>query len=89
MSNENDFQEYVTFTVTASDGSEVEMAVVDEFEFERKNYVVSAVVKEDTIDEDNLFIYRLILKAGDDFEVEKITAPGEYERVAQAYMEME
>lgn len=88
MSAEDNYQEYVTFTVTASDGSEIEMAVVDEFEFERKNYVVSAVVRDDTVDENDLFIYRLILKAGDDFEVEKITAPGEYERIAEAYMEM-
>ena len=88
MSAEDNYQEYVTFTVTASDGSEIEMAVVDEFEFERKNYVVSAVVRDDTVDENDLFIYRLILKAGGDFEVEKITAPGEYERIAEAYMEM-
>ena len=27
---ENDFQEYATFVVTARDGSEVELAVVDE-----------------------------------------------------------
>ena len=38
------FEEYVTFHVTASDGSDVEMAVVDEFDFEDKHYVVGAVV---------------------------------------------
>ena len=30
---ENEFQEYITFHVTARDGSDVEMAVVDEFIF--------------------------------------------------------
>ena len=33
---ENEFQEYVTFHVTARDGSDVELAVVDEFDFEDK-----------------------------------------------------
>ena len=33
----NDTQEYITFTVTTKDGAEVEMAVVDEFEFEKKH----------------------------------------------------
>ena len=30
---ENNFEEYITFHVTASDGSDVEMAVMDEFDF--------------------------------------------------------
>ena len=46
---ENEFQEYVTFHVTARDGSDVELAVVDEFDFEDKHYVVGAVVEDDTI----------------------------------------
>lgn len=32
---ENEYQEYVTFHVTAKDGFDVEMAVVDEFDFEK------------------------------------------------------
>ena len=45
-------EEYVTFHVTAKDGSDVEMAVVDEFDYEEKHYVVGAVVKDDTIDDE-------------------------------------
>ena len=45
-------EEYVTFHVTAKDRSDVEMAVVDEFDFEEKHYVVGAVVKDDTIDDE-------------------------------------
>lgn len=86
---EDSMEEYVTFNITSKDGEEIEMAVIDEFEFERKNYVVSAVVKGDIVDEENLFIYRLKLKGQEDFEVEKITAPGEYEKVAEAYLAME
>lgn len=84
---EENYQEYVTFIVQDKDGNDVEMAVVDEFEFERKNYIVSAIVDGDEISGDDRFIYKV--KAGAEFDVEKITAPGEYEKVANAYLEME
>ena len=42
---EQEYQEYVTFHITARDGSDVEMAVVDEFDFENQHYVVGAVVE--------------------------------------------
>ena len=85
---EQEYKEYVTFQVKAKDGSDVEMAVVDEFEFENKHYVVGAVVKEDEISEDGRYIYRSVMK-GDDFTVEKITREFEYKKVVQAYMEMD
>ena len=83
-----EFQEYVTFSVTASDGRTVEMAVMDEFDFEHKHYVVSAVVKDDVIQEDGTYIYRCIIK-GDDFTVEKIKDADEYQKIAQAYMDID
>ena len=49
---ENEYNEYATFHITAKDGSDVEMAVVDEFDFENKHYVVGAVVNDDTIMDD-------------------------------------
>ena len=64
-------EEYVTFHVTAKDGSDVEMAVVDEFDFEEKHYVVGAVVKDDTIDDEGRYIYECIMD-GDDFTVQQI-----------------
>ena len=85
---ENEFNEYVTFHVTARDGSDVEMAVVDEFDYEHKHYVVSAVVKDDEILNDGTYIYRCIIK-GDDFTVEQINDAAEYQKIAQAYIEME
>lgn len=85
---EKDFNEYITFTVTTKDGTEVEMAVVDEFDFENKHYVVGAVIEDDTIREDGLYIYKSVME-GDDFKVEKITREFEYQRIAEAYMEME
>lgn len=85
---EKDFNEYITFHVTSKDGAYVEMAVVDEFDFENKHYVVGALVEGDTINEDGLYIYRSIIE-GDDFKVEKIAREFDYKRIAKAYMEME
>lgn len=85
---EKDFNEYITFHITSKDGADVEMAVVDEFDFENKHYVVGAVVEDDTINEDGLYIYRSIME-GDDFKVEKIAREFDYKRIAKAYMEME
>ena len=83
-----EFKEYVTFTTTNKEGNEIEMAVVDEFEFEHKNYVVGALIEDNTIHEDGLFIFR-IKEMGEDIKVEKISNQTEYQKIAQAYMEME
>lgn len=85
---ENIFEEYVTFHVTAKDGSDVEMAVVDEFDFEKKHYVVGAVVVDDTINEEGRYIYESIID-GEDFTVQKIKKDFDYRRIAKAYMEMD
>ena len=85
MENEN--KEYITFMVTASDGSEVELAVTDEFEFEKKAYVAAGRVMGDEIDPEGIFIYRV--KDGEEFAVEKIHNHVEYEKVARAYLQME
>lgn len=84
---ENEFQEYNTFTVTTKEGTEVEMAVIDEFEYERKHYVVGAIIENDTINEDGIYIYRSVIN-GEEFSVEKIDNEAEYMKVAKAYMEM-
>ncbi|MCQ2543346.1 MAG: DUF1292 domain-containing protein [Lachnospiraceae bacterium] len=81
-------KEYVIFTVTASDGSQVAMAIVDEFDFENKHYIVSARVIDDTISDEGQYIYRAKI-TGDDFVPEKITNMVDYERIVKAYMEME
>ena len=85
---EKEFNEYLTFHITAKDGSDVEMAVVDEFDFEDEHYVVGAVVKDDTVLEDGLYIYRSVLTE-DGFTVEKIKREFDYNRISKAYMEMD
>ena len=83
-----DFQEYVTFYVTTQDGTKVEMAVEDEFEFEHKNYVAAALIEGDTINEEGIYIYKAKI-VDDEIVAEKITNKVDYERVVKAYMEME
>lgn len=85
---ENGYNEYVTFEITAKDGSKVEMAVVDEFDFEGDHYVVGAVIEGDTINDDGRYIYRSVVN-GDDFTVEKIKREFDYRRIAEAYLSME
>lgn len=85
---ENGYNEYATFTVTTKDGSEVEMAVVDEFDFEDEHYVVGALIEGDTISDEGRYIYRSIMD-GEDFTVEKIKREFDYNRIAKAYMEMD
>lgn len=85
---EQEFQEYATFTVTTKDGTEVEMAVVDEFEFEDKFYVVGALIKEDVIDEEGRYIYEAVVE-GEELSVKKIAKAFDYNRIAQAYMHMD
>ena len=85
---EKDYNEYVTFQITTKDGSTVEMAVMDEFDFEGEHYVVGALIQDDMILDEGRYIYRSIMKA-DGFEVEKIKREFDYNRIAQAYMEMD
>ena len=85
---QGEFKEYTTFVTTNREGQEIEMAVMDEFQFEHKNYVVGALIEEDTIKEDGLFIFR-IKEAQEEIKVEKILDSAEYEKISKAYMEME
>lgn len=85
---QEEFKEYATFITTNKDGNEIEMAIMDEFEFEHKNYVVGALIEDNTINEEGLFIFR-VKEMGEDIKVEKISSQTDYQRIAQAYMEME
>lgn len=85
---QEEMREYATFITTNKEGNEMEMAVVDEFEFEHKHYVVGALIEDDTINEEGLFIFKLI-EAGEEITVEKISNPTEYQKIAEAYMEIE
>ena len=85
---QEDLREYVTFTTTDKSGKELEMAVVDEFEYEHKNYLVGALIEDDCVNENGLYIFR-IKESGEDIKVDKIMNAEEYQKIAQAYMDME
>lgn len=85
--DELEFQEYVTFNVTTKDGKEVEMAVVDEFELDGNSYVAASLVEDDTINEDEVYLYRVADR--EEFLVEKIEEEEEYGKIAEAYMSMQ
>ena len=87
MEQEQAYQEYVTFEITTKDGTKVEMAVVDEFDFEKEHYVVGAIIEGDTINDDGRYIYRSIMN-GDDFTVEKIKREFDYKRIAEMYLRL-
>lgn len=83
-----DFKEFNTFVVTDREGNEVELAAVDEFEFEHNNYVVGALIIDDAVSEDGVYIYRAKV-VDEEIIAEKITDTDEYQKVSKAYMEME
>ncbi len=80
---EREFEEYITFHVTAKDGSDVEMAVMDEFDFEGKHYILAAEIHDDQVS-DGAYLCRGKEEA-DGFVVERIETRAEYERAAKAY----
>ena len=83
----DEFKEYVTFTVTSQAGEEVEMAVVDQFEIKNRKYIAAALIQDDEIDENNVYIYKVEVTE-DDFKPIKITNQIEYNEVAEAYLDM-
>lgn len=84
---EANFEEFITFETTTKDGETVEMAVLEEFEFERKNYAACGRVINDEIDMEGVYIFR-IKTTEDDFTAEKIVDPDEYTKVTKAYLEL-
>ena len=79
-------QEYVVFTVKSSKGEDLEMAVVDEFNYKHKDYVVGALIVGDEINQDNLYIYKAKEIDGE-IIAEKIENPREYQEIAEAYLQ--
>lgn len=86
--SESNFEEFVTFETTTKDGTTIEMAVLEEFEFERKNYVACGKIVNDEIDMEGVYIFRIKTTA-DDFVAEKIVDMDEYNKVTKAYLELE
>lgn len=83
-----EYMDYEVFDDVTKDGEEIELAIVDRFIFEEKNYVVAALVEGDEINEEGLFVYRST-RVGDDIIIKKIEDMEEYSRVADYYAGLE
>lgn len=85
--NEYVGEEFETFLTTSKSGEELEMAVIDKFEYEGKHYVVASLVVDDEVDDSNCFVYRSI-KLGEEIQVSKIEDIDEYERISSYYLSL-
>ena len=88
MSNVNneEYMEFDTFMITMSDGKEQECAIVDEFDFEGKHYILAAEIHDDQVSH-GAYLCRS-RNEEDGFIVERIESRTEYERAAKAYEEL-
>lgn len=85
---EDGYREYSIFIVQDKNGNDVELAAVNEFEYGHRHYVAGARIEGDEIVEDGVYIYRARL-IDNEIIAEKIEDPKEYEKVAEAYLEMD
>ena len=81
-----EYMEFDTFMITMSDGKEQECAIVDEFDFEGKHYILAAEIHDDQLS-DGAYLCRS-RNEEDGFIVERIESRTEYERAAKAYEEL-
>ena len=82
----DDFQVYDTVMITVSDGTEKEFAIMEEFDFEEKHYIVVSPVEDNQVQE-GLYIYRAVV-SGEEMEVSRIEDAEEFEKVSAYYEAM-
>ena len=85
--NNEEYMEFETFMITMSDGKEQECAIVDEFDFEGKHYILAAEIHDDQV-ADGAYLCRA-KNEEDGFVVERIETKEEYEKAAKAYYELQ
>lgn len=81
-----EYEEYTTFILEMSDKKKHEFAIVEEFDFEEKHYVLVSEVKGDEITE-GVYLFRAESR-GEDFIVEEIEDKEEYTKAVKAYEAM-
>lgn len=79
----DDFQVYDTVMITVSDGSEKEFAIMEEFDFGGKHYIVVSPVVNNEVQE-GLYIYNAVV-SGEELEVSRIEDAEEFEKVSVFY----
>lgn len=84
--NEEEMVEYDTFTYEFN-GKNMEWAIVDEFDFEEKTYIVCQEVVGDSLSEEGLYLFEGISE-GEEITVKNIDSEEEYNRVVDEYLRL-
>lgn len=88
MANEeirnDEMVEYDTFTYELR-GITKEWAIIEEFAYEGKNYVVCQEVLGDTLSEEGLYLFESLECSQEEITVKNIETEEEYNRVVDAY----
>lgn len=84
--NEDEMVEYDTFTYELN-GKTMEWAIVEEFEFEGKTYIVCQEVVGETLSDEGLYLFEGVSE-GEEITVKNIDSEDEYNRVVDAYCEL-
>ncbi len=87
MEKDDMYFEIDTIMIPLEDGSEMECAIMDEFEAEGRNYVVLSPVEEGDVIGDDEYLYRYE-EDGDDMILSYIEDDDELERISDLYAEM-
>ena len=82
--NEEELIEYDTFTYELN-GKTMEWAIVEEFDFEEKTYIVCQEVLGDTLSDEGLYLFESLENEGEEITVKNIETEEEYNRVVDAY----
>ena len=82
--NEEELVEYDTFTYDLN-GKTMEWAIIEEFDFEEKTYIVCQEVLGDTLSDEGLYLFESLENEGDEITVKNIETEEEYNRAVDAY----
>lgn len=85
MENEQ-LLEFDTFQLELN-GKDIEFAITEEFDFEGKHYILCGEVVDDEINDEEVYLFRAIMEEND-ITVESIETEEEYDRIVEAYYEM-
>ncbi|MBP3451402.1 MAG: DUF1292 domain-containing protein [Agathobacter sp.] len=82
--NEEELVEYDTFTYELN-GKTMEWAIIEEFDFEGKTYIVCQEVLGDTLSDEGLYLFESLENEGEEITVKNIETEEEYNRVVDVY----
>ena len=83
LMNEEEMVEYDTFTYELN-GKVMEWAIIEEFEFEEKTYIVCQEVVGDSLSDEGLYLFEGVSE-GEEITVRNIDSEEEYNRVVDEY----